>query len=188
MDPWVRAATLFHQIAAFDATLELRRQRRERASQDLADWYAHSEGLLLDALSVEIERKVLELGSAGSSIRVTTPSTPCVVAPGGASLRFLNVCFEDEAVTAYSMRQPGVSLMLHWAWQLRTERDRFPRILSVPGIRVRRGSQQETVLEAVGARPEVRLGLSDIAGEILAMLAEAAASRRRLAFGRRSAS
>src|SRR5688572_4124372 len=188
MDPWVRAASLFHQIAAFDATEEQRRQRRERASQGLDDWYVRCEGLLLDALCVEIERKVLELGSVGSSIRITPPSAPCVVAPGAASLRSLSVYFEEEAVTAYSVRQPGPSLMLHWAWQLRTERDRFPRILSVPGICVRRGSEQETVLEAVGARPGTRLGLSDIAGEILAMLAEAAASRRRLAFGRRSAS
>lgn len=186
MDPWARAVSLFHEIAALDAAAEAQRQRRERATQGLDDWYVRTEALLLDALHVEIERRVAELGSVGSSIRVAAPSTPCVVAPGGVSLRFLSIGFESEAVTAYSMRQPGHSLMLHWAWQLRTERDRFPRILSVPGIRVRRGSAHETVLEAAGARPGARLGLSDIAGEILAMLGEAVANRRRLALGRRS--
>jgi len=185
MDSWVRAASLFHQIAAFDATQAQRRQRSERASQELAAWYVQSEGVLLDALCVELERKVRELGRVGSSIRVTAPSAPRVVGPGDASLRFSSVCFEDDAVTAYSVRQAGSSLMLHWAWQLRTERDRFPRILSVPGIRVLRGSEQETVLEAVGARPGTRLGLSDIASEILAMLADAVANRRHLARGRR---
>ncbi len=188
MAPWVRAASLFQRIAAFDATRELGRQQRERESRELADWYVRSEGLLLEALCVELERKVLELGSAGSAIRVMAPSTARVAASDGASLRYLNVCFEHEAVTAYSVRQPAGALMLHWAWQLRTERARYPRILSVPGIRVRRGSQQETVLEAVGVQAAGRVGLSDIAGEILAMLAEAVASRRRLAVGRRSAS
>ena len=187
MDPWARAVSLFHEIAAFDAAVAVRRQRCELASQGLADWYLRTEGLLLEALSVELERRVAQLGGIGRSIRLTSPSTPSVFAQGGASLRFLSVCFDDEVVTAYSLRHPGTSLMLHWAWQLRTPGDRFPRILSVPGICVRRGSEQELVLEAVGARAlatPARLGLSDIAGEILAMLAEAALNRRRLAGGR----
>lgn len=189
MDPWARAVSLFHEIAAFDATAEVRRQRRERACQGLADWYSRAEGLLLDALSVEIARRVSELGSAGRSIRVSTPSAPHALRPDGVSLRFLSVGFEDQVVTAYSTRQAGEPLMLHWAWQLQTQHRRFPRILSVPGIRVRRGSEQEMVFERVGTGHSVTLepvGLSDIASEVLAMLAEAAASRRRLPSGERS--
>lgn len=183
MDPWARAVSLFHEIAEFDRATEARRERFERASRELRDWYARSEELLLDALSVELERRVAELGSVGHRIRVTSPCIACVPAEGGVSLRFVNICFEDEVVTAYCTRQAGLSLMLHWAWQLRRQRARFPRILSVPGIRVRRGSQEEMVLEAVGAgspgAAATRVGLAHIAGEILAMLADAAASRRR---------
>ena len=188
MNPWGRAVSLFHEVAAFEATAEARRQRRERASQGLADWYVHAESLLLEALAVELERRIEELGSFGRTIRVTSPSTPTPL-PQGGSLRVLSVCFADEVVTAYSTRQ-GASLMLHWAWQLRPPGGRFPRILSVPGIRVRRGSEQELLLEALsataGAAPS-RLGLSDIAAQILSMLAEAAASRRGLLAGARVA-
>jgi len=196
MNPWGRAVSLFHEVAAFEATAEARRQRRERASQGLADWYTRAEALLLEALAVELERRIEELGSFGCAIRVTSPSVPTLL-PQGGSLRFLSVCFADEVVTAYSTRQVAraqrdgsASLTLHWAWQLRRPRGRFPRILSVPGIRVRRGLQQEMLLEALSAHPGVapsRLGLSDIAAEILAMLAEAAASRRRLLPGSRTA-
>jgi len=183
MNPWPRALDLFQEIAAFDAALVARRQRCERASLDLDDWYVRSEELLLVALRRELEQRGRELGSMGIAIRVTGPSVPRLLGPGELSLRFLSVHFEAEVVTAYSIRQPGSSLMLHWAWQLKTPRGRFPRILSVPGIRVRRGPEQELLLEAVGGRAGARVGLSDIAAEILAMLAEAAASRRRLSSG-----
>lgn len=184
MKPWPRALGLFHEIAAFDAALAARHQRCERAALDLADWYVRSEELLLVALRRELEQRGRELGGMGIAIRVTGPSVPRLLGPGELSLRFLSVQFETEIVTAYSVRQPDSALMLHWAWQLKTPHGRFPRILSVPGIRVRRGPEREMVLEAAGSRPEgARVGLSDIAGEMLAMLAEAAASRRRLSGG-----
>lgn len=183
MNPWPRALGLFHEIAAFDAALVARRQSSERAWLDLDDWYVRSEELLLVALRSELEQRGRELGSLGIAIRVTGPSVPRLLGPGELSLRFLSVHFEAEVVTAYSIRQPGSSLVLHWAWQLKTPRGRFPRILSVPGIRVRRGPEQEMLLEAVGGRSGAGVGLSDIAAEILAMLAEAAASRRRLSSG-----
>lgn len=186
MDAWARAVSLFHEIAAFDATAELRRQRREQACQGLTDWYLKTEGMLLDALGVELGRRISELGHVGRSIRLSSPSAPRTTSPGGASLRFLSVGFEDQVVTAYSTRHEGHSLMLHWAWQLRTQHRRFPRILSVPGIRVRRGPQQQMLFERVGvgqALAPTLVELSDIAGEVLAMLAEAAANRRRLGWG-----
>ena len=109
---------------------QVRRQQHERALQGLAEWYVHTEGLLLEALTVEIERRVAELGRLGLGLRVTAPSAPRLWV-NDASLRFLSVSFEDEVVTAYSVRQAGHALMLHWAWQLRPCRGRFPRILSV---------------------------------------------------------
>ncbi|HEU5074765.1 MAG TPA: hypothetical protein VFU02_11335 [Polyangiaceae bacterium] len=190
MDPWARAVSLFHDIAEFDRAAEARRQESEQASRELSEWYARSAESLLDALCVEIERRVAALGPTGLRIRVTSPSVACAPAGGAVSLRFVNVCFEEEVVTAYCTREPGHSLMLHWAWQLRRQRGRFPRILSVPGVRVRRGSREEMVLEAAGAgsseSAQARVGLADIADEILAMLAGAAASRRRLVGARRS--
>jgi len=184
MNVWARAVTLFHEIAAFDATLAAEQRQSERASEALAAWYVRSEELILGALHGEIERHVAELDPIGLPIRVTPPSAAPRLGPSGVSLRFLSVRLADEVVTAYATRQDAVSLTLHWAWQLQSRSERFPRILSVPGIRVRPGPEQEIVLEAaVSGTSKAQVALSDVAGEILSMLAEAAASQRRLPSG-----
>src|SRR5688572_21095571 len=120
MNAWARAVTLFHEIAAFDATLEAQRRRSERASEALAAWYMRSEELILNALHAEIERHVAELGPVGHRIRVTSPSTAPRLGSSGVSLRFLSVALAGEVVTAYATRQGALSLTLHWAWELRS--------------------------------------------------------------------
>lgn len=185
MNAWARAVTLFHEIAAFDKALAAQRCQCERAAEALAAWYMRSEELILHALHGEIERHVAELGPVGLPIRVTSPSAPPGLGPSGVSLRFLSVGLADEVVTAYATRHGALSLTLHWAWQLQSRSERFPRILSVPGIRVRPGPEQEIVLEAVvPGGCHAPMALSDVAGEMLSMLAEAAASQRRLGTAR----
>jgi hypothetical protein len=185
MNAWARAVTLFHEIAAFDQAQAAQRREWERASEALGAWYVRAEELILNALHAEIERHVAELGPVGLPIRVTSPSAPPRLGPSGVSLRFLSIRLADEVVTAYATRQGAFSLTLHWAWQVQARSERFPRILSVPGIRVRPGPEQAIVLEAVvpGAS-KAQVALSDVAGEMLSMLAEAAASQRRLVPGR----
>jgi len=184
MNAWARALTLFHEIAAFDRGLAAELRRSERASEALAAWYVRSEELILSALHAELERRVAELGPIGLSLRVTAPSAVPRLGPSSFSLRYLSVCLADVVVTAYATRQGACSLTLHWAWQLQSPSERFPRILSVPGIRVRPGPEQAIVLEAVvSGASKAPVALSDVAGEILSMLAEAAASQRRLRSG-----
>lgn len=181
MESWTSVRELFDDVAACMGRLRSERQHREQAAREQASWYAHTEAWVMNALRDELEERISQLGTAQELVHVVYPAAAPLTSAVAGSMRFLSVDFAGQVVTAYSHAN-SVSLTLHWGWQVRARRDRFPRIVSVPGVRVLPGSGGEPLCRWVDpARAGATAQLEEVAARLLWMLGGAAASQCRAA-------
>lgn len=179
MESWTSVCRLFDDVMACASRRRSQQQEREQAARDRARWFARTESWVMSALRLELERRIPELGTARGLIRVVYPAAVPLTLADGSSMRFLSIDFSGQVVTAYSHASPW-SLTLHWGWQARARRERFPRIVSVPGVHVTPGRLGEPCCRsAEPARAGAQVQLEEVATTLLWMLGGAVASQCR---------
>lgn len=176
MSEWSRIQRRFEATLVMDREAQLREERALRSRRALADWFARADDVVLNDLWGALHERAAKLERLGANIEVRPPHPPTSARSAIESRRFVRVRYGQEEVMIYSTRTE-VSLTIHWAWALKKAGARFPRILSLPGIRVRRGRNAEMLLEreVEGGSPAV--SIPEVACTILGMLADAARTR-----------
>ena len=182
MSSWTRVRGLFEETLSAERRARQREHRALRARLGLQAWYERAECELMDALAAALETHAAELVQPRVAPGVGAPAVRVVSTQAGQSRRALQLVFLDAEVLVYSARGAQGPLMVHWARVFRAKRRNLPKLLSVPGFRVRRGAHGEMLLQALGPGAQnTPLCVEDVARRVLTMLVELAASRRRVA-------
>ncbi len=180
MIPWCRVQSLCERTLAREMEGRARQERVLEARRALATWYDEKERELMRAIAEALIERAGHLMAVGASVQVLYSSRSEPIRR--CSLRHcVRVLFLGEEVLVYSARDSSGALMVHWARVVQSRAGRFSRLISVPGLRVRRGPSSEVILEwadpCAAPRPAQ---FEDIVQPILCMVVELAAARRQL--------
>lgn len=158
-------------LRVFGEVLFFEREQRARAA-----WYAQAENRVMDGLRASLLSGARALRELGGKVELSEASAPLLEsAPRWG--RSLSVRYKTSEVLVYSARTPD-SLSVHWAWVIHARRTRSARILSIPGFSVRRGVNQELIMQKLGPQAgRAPVELDQVAWLLLEMLGCAARAR-----------
>jgi hypothetical protein len=179
MSSWTRVREHFQDTMAAEKSARERERRATTARQELEAWYDRAERSLMHELALALREHASELASSGVAVQVVAPASRVLSTPAGEFRRAVQVLFLDAEVLLYSARSAHGPLMVHFARVFRSKRRNRPRLVSVPGFRVRRGAAGEMLLEAVGPEAgQAPVRVVDVACRVMSMLVQLAAVRR----------